>query len=265
MEMKLLNNVEENNFITGDNHQKHTIKKYEFRNIDKVLESQIASAIEENGIYTPTEEKSEHFVDFTDHFIRLFEENQKILQTLADVQKQIPALEDQQSMILEEAKNNAYQQGCLDGEKKMEESLRGEIDAQKDKMVLSIQSLEEKAKKLQNQIEEIAQDLNTIALDLAKEVILKEVQENHQEIALLIANELLQPLKGSTDIIIKANPADLAFLQEKIPADSKVTFEADLLVAKGGVMITSNLGNFDGSILSRYKNLKRHILEEKGL
>lgn len=44
----------DNNFITQTDHEKHTIKKYEFRSMDKALEAQIAPSIEESGIYTPS-------------------------------------------------------------------------------------------------------------------------------------------------------------------------------------------------------------------
>ena len=266
MEMKLLNKIEENNFITENEQQEHTIKKYEFQNIDKVLEAQITPSMEEKGFYIPaeSEEKNANSIVSLEQFEKLLEQNQEILQTLAGLQDRL-SNQDQDQNLIESIKNSAYQHGYTEGEKKTQEDFQKEIEDQKEKMIFAIQKLQESAIEFQKQIEGISQDLNIIALDLAKEVILKEVDENHRDIALLIANELLEPLRTNAEVTIKANPLDLPFLQEKISQDSKITFEADPLVAKGGVMIASALGSFDGSILARYKNLKRSILEEKGL
>lgn len=264
MEMKSLNKVEENNFITENEQQKHTIKKYEFQSIDRALEAQITPSMEEKGFYIPEEIDKKDADLSLEQFEKLLEQNEKILQALANLQEQL-SNQDSNDALSEELKNSAYEKGYIEGEKTAQESLQKEVENQKEKMIFAIQKLQDNAAQFQEQIKKISQDLNIIALDLAKEVIIKEVEENHRNIALLIANELLEPLRASAEITIKANPLDLPFLQEKISQDFKITFEADPLVAKGGVMIVSTLGSFDGSILARYKNLKRNILEEKGL
>lgn len=264
--MNLLNSVEGNNFITQEDHSKHVIKKYEFQSMDKKLEAQIAPAMEESGIYTPKEEtKKIDGLDFLQEQLnKTLEENQKIFQKLEYFQELLQQQEKIDPLILEELKQSSYQQGFNDAQKETKEKLELEIQEQKQKLILSIEELSKSTQDFALQIEKIKNDLSVIALDLAKEVILKEVEENGSKVALSIANELLKPLEASTHITLKAHPLDLSFLQEKL-AVKNLTFEADLLVGRGGVILSSPNGNLDGSILTRYKNLKRSILDEKGL
>lgn len=262
--MNLLSST--NNFITEDEVQRHIIKKYEFRNIDKDLEAQIAPSMQENGIYTPQEEvKNIEGLDILKTQIEsILEENRKISQSLHSLQEQMQN-PNPDSKLLEEIKTSSFQQGFLEGKSKAQEEFAQEVESQKEKMIYAIKSLEEEAQKMQTQIGKIKDDLSVIALDLAREVILKEVEENSAKIALSIANELLQPIEKDTEITLKVHPLDLPYLQEKLSHHLKITLEPDISVGKGGIVILSTQGNFDGNILARYKNLKRSLLDEKGL
>lgn len=255
------------NFITENDHQKHTIKRYEFRSMDKKLEAEIAPAMEESGIYTPpSESNNENFAILQELLKEIIEQNSQAKSALQNLQEGMQNFSSsQQAQILEESKRSAYEQGLLDGEKRAKEALEGEIEAQKQSLAYAINNLQEAIIQTQEKIKSLESELSNIALDLAKEVIIKEVQEESQKIALQIATELLEPIAQSSEITLRLNPIDLPYLQEKLPQASKIHFEADALISRGGVIISSPLGNFDGTILSRYKNLKRTILEEKGL
>lgn len=256
------------NFITETDHQKHTIKKYEFRSMDKKLEAEIAPAMEESGIYTPPNEsnQNENFTILQELLKEVLEQNTQTKASLENLQEQMQNFSaSQQTQIIEESKKSAYEQGVLEGEKRAREALEGEVENQKQSLVYAISNLEEMIAKTQEKIKSLENELSAIAIDLAKEVIIKEVQEESEKIALHIAQELLEPISQSTEIVLHANPLDLPYLQEKLPQASKIAFEADPLISRGGVVISSPKGNFDGTILSRYKNLKRSILEDKGL
>lgn len=260
----------DNNFITQTDHEKHTIKKYEFRNIDKALETQIASSMEENGIYTPSVEPisagSDELLAIQETLNEVLQGNKNLENSLQSLQSQIQTMHTGDSQaLLEEAKKSAYEQGLLEGEKKAREELESEIQSQKQALVLAIQNLNETLNQSFESVKSLEGELSAIALDLAKEVIVKEVQEESGRIASEIAKELLAPIADSNEITLKVNPLDLPYLQEKLPDIQRIHFEADPLISRGGVVISSPKGNFDGTILSRYKNLKRTILEDKGL
>lgn len=255
------------NFITETDHQKHTIKRYEFRSIDKKLEAEIAPAMEESGIYTPpSDNHNEDFAILQELLKEVLEQssqNKASLQALQDQMQNFSA--SQQNQILEESKKSAYEQGVLDGEKRAKEMLEAEVETQKQSLTYAINNLQDAIIQTQERIKTLESELSSIAIDLAKEVIIKEVQEESQKIAFHIAQELLEPISQSSEITLRANPIDLPYLQEKLPQASKIHFEPDALISRGGVIISSPLGNFDGTILSRYKNLKRTVLEDKGL
>lgn len=255
------------NFITETDHQKHTIKRYEFRSIDKKLEAEIAPAMEESGIYTPpSDNHNEDFAILQELLKEVLEQSSQNKASLQALQEQMQNFSiSQQNQMLEEGKKSAYEQGVLDGEKRAKESLESEVEAQKQSLTYAINNLQDAIIQTQERIKTLESELSSIAIDLAKEVIIKEVQEESQKIAFHIAQELLEPISQSSEITLRANPIDLPYLQEKLPQASKIHFEPDALISRGGVIISSPLGNFDGTILSRYKNLKRTILEDKGL
>lgn len=255
------------NFITETDRQKHTIKRYEFRSIDKKLEAEIAPAMEESGIYTPpSDNHNEDFAILQELLKEVLEQSSQNKASLQALQEQMQNFStSQQNQMLEEGKKSAYEQGVLDGEKRAKESLESEVEAQKQSLTYAINNLQDAIIQTQERIKTLESELSSIAIDLAKEVIIKEVQEESQKIAFHIAQELLEPISQSLEITLRANPIDLPYLQEKLPQASKIHFEPDALISRGGVIISSPLGNFDGTILSRYKNLKRTILEDKGL
>ncbi len=91
--------------------------------------------------------------------------------------------------------------------------------------------------------------------------LINEVSENSQKIALNLTKELLNSIMDATNIKIKVNPSDYLFLKEQLKDNAKVELISDSAVSLGGVVIVSDNGNIDGTIMSRYKNLKQSVLE----
>ena len=51
------------------------------------------------------------------------------------------------------------------------------------------------------------------------------------------------------------------YLKENLKDKEKIQIEADNAISRGGVVISSNLGNLDGNVMSRYKMLKQSVLD----
>lgn len=128
-------------------------------------------------------------------------------------------------------------------------------------MVDSIITLENTLKASQKHLEELEKELSAISVDIAKEVIINEVSENSQKIALNLTRELLNSIMDATNIKVKVNPNDYLYLKEHLEDNTKVEVISDGAVSLGGVVIVSDTGNIDGTIMSRYKNLKQSVLE----
>jgi len=99
------------------------------------------------------------------------------------------------------------------------------------------------------------------AVDIAKEVIVKEVSEHSAEVAYSLAKELLDSLKDATKVLLKLNPEDYALIIKDFEGEDRIKIQPDKAIAKGGVVIMSDDGNLDGTIMSRFQTLKRTILE----
>lgn len=83
----------------------------------------------------------------------------------------------------------------------------------------------------------------------------------HKKIALNLTRELLNSIMDATNIKVKVNPNDYLYLKEHLEDNTKVEVISDGAVSLGGVVIVSDTGNIDGTIMSRYKNLKQSVLE----
>ena len=136
-----------------------------------------------------------------------------------------------------------------------------EINTQLQAFGDSIAQIGETSQKVEEQINNIEKDLSLIAIDIAKEIIAKEVSSESSEIALTLSKKLLESLKEATKILIKLNPQDYALLLKRFDGDGRIKLQADKAIARGGVVVISDSGNLDGTIMSRFENLKRSILE----
>ena len=105
----------------------------------------------------------------------------------------------------------------------------------------------------------IEKELISVALDIAKEVIQKEVSENSKEIALSLAKALMEDIKDATKITIKVNPKDVKYLKEQNLQNVEIV--EDDAVKEGGVVILSDIGNIDAQVPQRFKAIKEAILE----
>ena len=137
------------------------------------------------------------------------------------------------------------------------------MNSQKELYGLSIQRIDTNIAESKNHILGLEKELSSIALDIAREVILAEVSTNSAKIASSLARGLLQDLSQGTQVTLKVFPGDLEDLKESLKDLTNITLEADQAIAKGGVVILSNEGNIDGDIFMRFETLKKSILENK--
>ena len=163
---------------------------------------------------------------------------------------------------------NAYRPPTMNSlEKELIEKLLHKSDelsgnlAEREKIVQSLITLENTLKQSQIHLEALEKELSSIAIDMAKEVIVKEIEENSQRVALELTRSLLSNIMEATQIGIKVNPIDYVYLKENLKDKEKIQIEADNAISRGGVVISSNLGNLDGNVMSRYKMLKQSVLD----
>ena len=192
---------------------------------------------------------------------RLLEKSDGLEKTLAAVQQKLDKQQEEMEKILREAKEESRQQGIKEGQELAKTQMQEEINTQLQAFCDSIAQIGETSQKVEEQINNIEKDLSLIAIDIAKEIIAKEVSSESSEIALTLSKKLLESLKEATKILIKLNPQDYALLLKRFDGDGRIKLQADKAIARGGVVVISDSGNLDGTIMSRFENLKRSILE----
>lgn len=193
---------------------------------------------------------------------KLLSKHEELAQTLASVQNEIRSQQSDFDTKLENERERALKEGYDKGALETKERYEVEIEELKRSYLESIEQITKESGSFSSSIDSIEKELSSIAIDIAKEIVTLEVKERSSEIAHSLSKALMENLKDATKIRVKVSPVDFAFLKEQLVDDERVKVEADKAIAKGGVVIISDKGNVDGTILSRYQTLKRSILEQ---
>ena len=93
------------------------------------------------------------------------------------------------------------------------------------------------------------------SLSIAQKIIGIEVGANSAAIAKETINGMMDKIKTSSKVTIHLNPKDYIVLKEQLTFDSFVSLQEDPNVTAGGVVIASDLGNFDGNIDSKLQSM----------
>ncbi len=93
------------------------------------------------------------------------------------------------------------------------------------------------------------------SISIAQKVIGIEVGENSSKIAKETISNLLLKLKTASKITIHLNPKDYIVLKNELNLESFILLEEDSNVTAGGVVVASDLGNFDGSIEAKVETM----------
>jgi flagellar assembly protein FliH len=93
------------------------------------------------------------------------------------------------------------------------------------------------------------------SLSIAQKIIGIEVRENSTQIAKETINSMMEKIKSASKVSIHLNPKDFIALKDQMSLDTHVSLQEDPNVTAGGVVIASDLGNFDGSIESKIQSM----------
>jgi len=248
------------NIINTDDNSRHVIKQFSFQKLDVNDEDIIDHPQNPFEDPSPNEEdlaqenktvQKKSDIAIPDHQELL----QKIEQLTSDiVGLQMQQEKDEQDFIsqLQKEKNEAYEAGKADGMKEFQEHSANEIEDLKTQLIRSITLLDEQKQKFEQTLETLEEELLQSTFVLAKKVIIKEVDENSNQIAVYIAKSLMQTLHESSGVTLKVNPIDKSYISSHFK-DNHIRIEEDDAIQKGGIVILSDSGNIDGNILTRYK------------
>ena len=93
------------------------------------------------------------------------------------------------------------------------------------------------------------------SMSIAKKIISVEIGEQSEQIAKMTIENILNKIKTASQITIHLNPKDYLVLKDELKLESFISLQEDSNVTAGGVVIASDLGNFDGNIEAKVQSI----------
>ena len=93
------------------------------------------------------------------------------------------------------------------------------------------------------------------SFSIAQKIIGIEIGENSAKIARETILSIMTKIKTASRINIHLSPKDYVILKDQLNFESFVTLQEDSNVTPGGVVIASDLGNFDGNIEAKVQTM----------
>lgn len=93
------------------------------------------------------------------------------------------------------------------------------------------------------------------AVSIAQKIIGIEVGEKSAQIAKETIESMMVKIKTASKVTIHLNPKDYIQLKDTISLGETITLQEDSNVAAGGVVIASDLGNFDGNVEAKVQTM----------
>ena len=127
-----------------------------------------------------------------------------------------------------------------------------DIDAQ---VVQAIRDLKHYAAFFEHATFQMETKLLNTSISIAQKIISIEVGENSSKIAKQTITHLLDKIKTASKVQIHLNPKDYEILKGQLNLEAFIELHQDSNVTAGGVVIASDLGNFDGNIESKVSSM----------
>jgi len=254
--------------ITKKNTSSHSVDKYKF----KVLSSSGHETQKKSNLVdeldTPDEEvivenieKHEISSSSKDELVEsLLKKTDEMSSNFIKLQMRLEEKENEFKIELESAKKESYEQGLADAKGKLESESNALQANSVEQFSKSIVALEKSASEFEDALGRIENELVNAAIDIAKEVILVELDEHSGNIATKLSEDLIQDLKESAKVTLKVNPNDHGVVSEKIGKLAHIEIVSDSAISPGGVIAISESGNIDSEIMKRYERVKRAAL-----
>lgn len=276
--------VNRSNVISGGTSDQHVVEGYRFKVISEFdnhteekqhhpqisnEENIITSSKDENPTnesQTPAPSQVVQEIQtpaFQPSFVEdLLKKTDEMSSNIIKLQMQIESQESEFNNRLNSELENAREKFSKEGYEQAKAEFEKELNELRDKYLKSVSKLEEACTNLNVFIEKNEKELADTAIDIAKEVILKELENNSSKIAYALAKDLINELKGAGSIEIKVNSVDYNYLKEHFSENSHIKITLDDAISKGSVIILSDSGNIESNLNARLIKIKKMVNNE---
>ncbi|EOH1933511.1 TPA: flagellar assembly protein FliH [Campylobacter coli] len=276
--------VNRSNVISGGTSDQHVVEGYRFKVISEfdnhteekqhhpqisneeniITSSKDENPTNESQIPVPSQVVQEvQTPAFQPSFVEdLLKKTDEMSSNIIKLQMQIESQESEFNNRLNSELENAREKFSKEGYELAKAEFEKELNELRDKYSKSVSKLEEACTNLNVFIEKNEKELADTAIDIAKEVILKELENNSSKIAYALAKDLINELKGAGSIEIKVNSVDFNYLKEHFSENSHIKITLDDAISKGSVIILSDSGNIESNLNARLIKIKKMVNNE---
>jgi len=178
------------------------------------------------------------------------------------LQMKLESKEEEYKVALEKIKEEAFSEGVSEGIKQPAQEMENRVTQGINQFGVSVATLDDSAKEFVGALENIKSDLMLAAIDIAKEVVDSELNENSNKIAKNLSDSLIKELQSASKITLKVNPKNHGVLSEQVGSLEYIEIVSDSAIGEGGVIAMSDAGNIDSQISKRFEKVKRAALSE---
>lgn len=260
--------------ISSDRISRHTVDKYNFKVLalgadssEEFVESTFAKKqplAEPEGVIKEREVDSSAMSQSSkDSLIEsLLNKTDEMSSNFIKLQMKLESMSEEHKAELAKVKEESFAAGLEAGREKAIKDDEKSVSNIVSQYSASIEKLEKSAKEFESSLEGIKSELISAALDISKEVIKVELQENSKKVAFTLAKELIKELQGASKVVLKVNPKDHGAISQAVGSMAHVEVISDGAVTLGGVIAISDAGNIDAQISKRFERVKRAALSE---
>ena len=264
--------------ITNERSKEHFVENYRFKILGQEKRSEDAHVAhesetrrasehqhdralngeQENSNLSEEKEQGAHFKSESSFIEELLKRTDEMSGSMIKLQMQIENQENEFAKRLESETRRAKEDGIKQGADEAAAKFNEELKVLESRYLGSINKLEEQAAKFENLIASSEAQLPATAVEIAKEVVKKEISLNSANIAAAICKELFSEIKDAKEVHIKVNPKDYEFIKENFSGQN-VKISADEAISAGGAIVLSDVGNLEGTIEARLEKIKKII------
>jgi len=255
--------------IPPDKTSGHVIQKYHFKVLSEDPVKEEADLSDENltedrgGVHEEHEEymRQPQAAEPKNEVVeQMLKKADELSTNLVKMQMQLEKQQEEFESRIEEARAAAFEEGKEAGRKECMEQTEAAAAQQRERFAATIEALEQSRQMFLKKVDTIEEELIETALDLAKQVVAKEVQSDSKDVALRLAHLLLAEVKEAAKVTLKVNPDDYEFVKSDLEKSGDgIEIVADPAVGAGGVVILSDIGNIDGEIMHRFDRIKEAV------
>ncbi|MCX2683024.1 flagellar assembly protein FliH [Campylobacter sp. MIT 21-1685] len=259
------------NVISSANSDQHSVEDYRFKvisefdsNVEKPTNSNPqVEQVENEKLSAPELQKELEIPAFQPSFVEdLLKKTDEMSSNIIKLQMQIESQESEFNNRLNLELENAKEKFLKEGYEKAKLEFEKELEELKEKYIKTLSKLDEACANLDSFVQKNERELADTAIDIAKEVVLKELESNSAKVAYNLAKDLIAELKGASAIELKVNSNDYEYLKGHFSEDVHIKISLDDAISKGSVVILSDVGNIESNLESRLRKIKKMVHNE---